>query len=112
MRKTDDDDIDEKDEPNPYEKLQDAVAILMAPYDPVEDIKESDTFYSTNEIIQAIEEHYGVPQGDASFTTPDAGYRVVTKMIELGFKYINSGKLQLTWIMRKKQSKTSAPVLS
>jgi hypothetical protein len=97
-----DDVIDDKDEPNPYEKIQDAVEILMAPYTPIEDMSDNYVSYTTNEIIQAIEEHYGVPQGDASFTTANAGYLVVNRMTELGFKCINSGKLQLTWIMRKK----------
>lgn len=85
------------------EKIADAIDILLAPYLPAESELLSDKLFSTNEIIAAIEMHYGVPQGDPSFNTPDAGMRVVKKLNDLGFTYVNRGGLQLEWIMKKKQ---------
>lgn len=82
--------------------MEDAIDILMKAYEPVTDPKEAEIYFSTNEIIQAIEEHYGLPQGDPAFHQPIAGTKVVQKLGRLGFVYINPGRLQLQWIMKKR----------
>ena len=97
LPKTDEEDSDDIDLP-----IEDAVKKLLAPYIPVEDPKDADVYFTTKEIITALEEHYGVPQGDNSFITLDAGQRVMDKLVSLGYSYINTGGLTLQWIMKKK----------
>lgn len=82
--------------------LNDAIDILLMPYMPVEDEKDADTHFSTAEIIGAVERHYGVPQGSTDFHTGNAGLKVVEKLQQMGYKFINTGGLQLQWIMARR----------
>lgn len=74
---------------------------LLDPYEPVFTERESDIQWTTNEIIQSIEMHYGMPQGDAEKIGID-GKKLVDELTRLGFKASNTGGLQLQWLMRKK----------
>ena len=89
---------EDKDKP----PIEDAVTILMAPYVPAQTEMDADKTFTTNEIIAALEMHYGVPQGDVSYVTNDAGVRVIKKLTEMGFRYANTGDLQLQWLLKKK----------
>jgi hypothetical protein len=78
----------------------DTLRLLLKPYQPADTIEESNKQFSTMEIIQALELHYGIPQGN-----PNArgvpGEKVVEFMTEMGYKCINTGTLQLEWLLKK-----------
>lgn len=94
-----------EDQPEDFiARVDDAIIILLEPYEAVTDRKDADKLFTTNEIIQALETHYGWPQGDSSFITPNAGKIVMDKLKSLGFTYINTGDLQLQWMMKKRTS--------
>ncbi len=82
--------------------LNDAIDILLLPYEPVDHEIDADTHFTTAEIIGAVERHYGVPQGSTDFHTMDAGLKVVQKLQQMGYKFINTGGLQLQWIMARR----------
>lgn len=82
--------------------MHDAIDILLSPYEPAYDEKDADTHFTTAEIIGAVERHYGVPQGSTDFHTGNAGLKVVQKLQQMGFKFINTGGLKLQWIMRRR----------
>lgn len=84
------------------DKINDCIDILLMPYVPAANEDEATKLFTTNEIISAIERHYGVPQGDPSFNTPDAGLKVVNKLKGLGYSYTNRGNMELEWMMKKK----------
>lgn len=80
----------------------DSLRRLLLPYQPVDNEADSDVQYSTNELIQAIEVHYAIPQGDKESAGID-GEKLVEYMITLGYECKNTGGLQLQWLMRKRQ---------
>ncbi len=75
---------------------------LLEPYEPANTLKESTDQFSTAEIMSALERHYGVPQGDPDHTAID-GKAIVDYLKENGWKCLNTGGLQLEWIMVKKK---------
>ena len=96
-----------EDDDNPqddFPDISDVVVVLLEPYIPAKSEKESDIQFSTNEIIAALELHYGVPQGNPDYYTKNAGVIVVSKLKEMGFIFINTGGLQLQWLMKKRVS--------
>lgn len=72
---------------------------LLLPYKPVGLEKDSDIQWTTNEIIQAIEMHYGAPQGDPGSIAID-GIKLVDELKKRGFIAVNTGGLQLQWLMK------------
>jgi hypothetical protein len=84
------------------EKVCDALETLLAPYVPADDPLEADKLFSTNDIISALEMHYGVPQGSTDYITLAAGPKIVEILTTKGFKYANTGGLSLQWMFRKK----------
>jgi hypothetical protein len=96
------DELPEEEDPVSSPPIEEAVEILLAPYLPCSDYKDCDKKFSTNEIISALEIHYGVPQGNLDFHTPDAGLRVIAKLKMLGYQYINAGELNLMWMFKRK----------
>lgn len=93
----------EEQEGYPELHVEDAVAILLKPYVPCDDPAEATKTFTTSEIMQALELHYAVPQGTTDFFNPADGFRVVKKLEELGFKYANTGGLQLEWLMKERK---------
>ncbi len=82
-----------------YESLQ----IFLEPYRPAADAIQADKTFTSNEIIQAIESHHGVPQGIVGkeiyvFCEFDD---FVQAMRYLGFKEANTSGSQLEWLMLK-----------
>lgn len=75
---------------------------LLAPYDPVKNERDSDVQWSTNEIISALEMHYGYSQGDGDENVID-GKELVEALTEKGFFAVNTGGLNLQWLMKKKK---------
>lgn len=94
-------DDDPNDQPDEI-PITDALTQLLDPYEPVKLEKEADKQFTTKEIIAALEMHYGVPQGDTDFTTLNAGKLIVDELNRRGFIYVNTGDLQLQWLMKKK----------
>lgn len=93
----------EQEDIDPMDTIhEDAIDILLREFEPVDTLRESDTRFTTAEIIRAIELHYHVPQGSTDYFTRDAGLKVVQKLQKLGFRYVNTGGLKLEWIMRKR----------
>ncbi len=92
-----------KEELTLYDKLDDAVRTLLAPYEPADSEGDCDKRFSTNDIIAAIEMHYGIPQGSTDFVNLIAGPKIVEILTALGFKYVNTGGLQLEWVFKLKQ---------
>lgn len=81
--------------------LFDALDVMLMPYEPSQDVAGAKLF-STNDIIQALELHYGVPQGDTNFYSLVPGQKIVERMKELGFSYANTGGLRLEWVLMPK----------
>ena len=79
----------------------DTLRKLLAPYEPATDMKEADKLFTTNEIISALELHYGIPQGDPERGGIDGG-KLVEWMTKLGYTCGNIGDLQLQWLLKKK----------
>jgi hypothetical protein len=79
----------------------DALRLILKPYVPVEQEEDSDLQYTTNELIQAVETHYAIPQGDPGLLGID-GEKLVEYMITLGFHCANTGGLQLQWLLKKR----------
>lgn len=79
----------------------DSLRIMMAPYEPVDKEGDSDKQFSTAEIISALEQHYGIPQGNTDFSLI-TGDKIVEFMTKLEFICINCGVLELKWIMKRK----------
>jgi hypothetical protein len=83
----------------------DTLRTILEPYKPADDEKSADKTFTSAEIIKAIEEHHGVPQGPVAkgdvekYVYPDDFTRAMTYC---GFKAANSGGLGLVWLMRKK----------
>jgi hypothetical protein len=80
-----------------YESLMQLLAI----YEPADTEEKSDKQFTTPEIVQALEQHYNVPQGDADVTGID-GEQLVDYLEALGYKFVNTGGLSLQWLMKKK----------
>ena len=83
-----------------YNTLREA----LLPYQPAKDKSDATEFFSSAEIIASIEQHHGVPQGPVGkeierWIMPGDFVRA---MEQLGFRAINTGGLQLTWLMKKK----------
>jgi hypothetical protein len=105
LRKMPTDDLREEEIPDIPEddrfEFYDTLRLLLNPYQPADSIEESNKQFSTMEIIQALELHYGIPQGNPNaFGIP--GEKVVEHMQEMGYKCINTGNLQLEWLLKKK----------
>lgn len=81
--------------------IEDALTTLLSPYLPAEDMRTADKLFTTNELIQALELHYGVPQGSTDYFTGNAGIRIVKQLQHMGFRCANTGDLQLQWLMKK-----------
>ncbi len=86
--------------PKPVE-FKEALVDLLQPYEAVDYEKDSDVQYSTPELIQALEEHLGIMQGDSDIPGIDAA-DLVNYMLDLGFKRVNTGGLTLEWLLKKK----------
>jgi len=82
--------------------IKDWLDTLLEPYEPAQSEKESDVQWTTNEILQSLETHYGVPQGDAENFSMIEGKELVTELKKRGFVAVNTGDLQLQWLMKKK----------
>lgn len=106
MREIDDEEEDLQDPagkpPDISDQICDAVETLLLPYEPALTPLEADKLFSTNDIISALEMHYGVPQGSADYITLSAGPKIVSILSEKGYKYANTGSLSLQWMFRKK----------
>lgn len=87
-------------EPKALEFYESLVTLLEI-YEPAETELDSDKQYTTAEIIQAVELHYNVPQGDLESRGID-GQALVDYLKSLGFKYKNTGGLMLQWLMKRK----------
>ncbi|MGN6477251.1 MAG: hypothetical protein ACTHKV_08495 [Flavipsychrobacter sp.] len=105
---SEDDDFDFKPPaPTPVVDLPyyETLRSILEPYRPADDELHADKTFSSSEIIQAIEEHHGVPQGPVAkgdvmeWVSPDDFARA---MAYCGFKAVNAGGLQLVWLMKKK----------
>jgi hypothetical protein len=75
---------------------------LLGPYEPVEKERDADVQWSTNEMVAALEMHYGYPQGEADAGVID-GKELVEALGDKGFIAVNTGGLNLQWLMRKKR---------
>lgn len=75
---------------------------LLRPYEPVDNELDSDLQYSSLEIVQAIEQHFGIPQGDPDVTGIDKE-QLVDYMKALGYRCVNTGGLQLQWLLKKRE---------
>jgi len=76
-------------------RQQMALAVLsefVSEYSPARDKKDADTFYSTKEIIKAIEGHTGV-----SLNSPD----IFELMKKMGYKYEAMDGLDFNWLLKK-----------
>jgi len=101
---TDDDlpgDQNELDDEIPSLDIVNPLDALLYPYRPVTKEIDSDIQFTTAQIIQAIELHYGITQGDDDYRHID-GKLVVDEMIKRGFKMVNTGGLNLQWILKNK----------
>ena len=78
-----------------------ALDAMLELYQPANFAGEADKHFTTPEIIQAIETHYGIPQGDPELSLVN-GYWLVEELSRRGYKYVNTGGLQLSWILKKK----------
>lgn len=74
---------------------------LLDPYIPVETFIESTHQFTTNELLQAIEQHYAIPQGESEVFGIE-GEKLVDYLVANGWICKNTGGLQLEWLMRKK----------
>jgi hypothetical protein len=102
-----DDDDSFPEEPVPvielpyYETLRE----ILEPYRAVNSEDQADKLFTSAEIIRAIEEHHGVPQGPMGkcgikeWVMPDDFARA---MKHLGFRAVNTGGLQLQWLLKRK----------
>jgi hypothetical protein len=81
--------------------FHESLAKLLMPYQPANTEKEADYTFTTNELIQALEMHYAVPQGDADLAVI-SGTDLVNELYKFGYKAVNTGGLQLEWLMKKK----------
>lgn len=101
----DDDNVPLGSEPTPvvdlpyYESLRE----FLEPYTPADE-KTADKYFTSAEIIRAIEEHHGVPQGPVAkgdveqWVLPEDFTRAMKK---LGYRSANTGA-GLQWLMKKK----------
>lgn len=106
FRDLDDDADDYNPQPTPvvdlpyYETLRE----YLEPYLPASNEETADKLLTSAEIINAIENHHGVPQGPVSkgsvtqWVLPEDFTRAMKK---LGFRSVNTGG-QLQWLMKKK----------
>lgn len=93
-------------EPTPVKELPyyNSLREALEPYIPAKDAANATDFFTTAEIIAAVEQHHGVPQG------PQKGVAenwvqpgdFVRAMHHLGFREVNVGGLQLSWLCKKK----------
>ena len=82
-------------------KFEEVLTELLKPFSPAEDQTESEKDFTTGELINAIEMHLGIPQGDPDRPCID-GALVVDYMKSLGYKCVNTGDLQLQWLVKKR----------
>jgi hypothetical protein len=82
--------------------VYDTLRVLLQPYQSTTKESESDKHFSTQEIINALEQHYGVLQGDPECGGIVNGEKIIEWMTKLGYTYANIGDLQLVWLMKKK----------
>ncbi len=89
--------------PPPEINWQDDLKQLLAPYQPAQ-ASNASNYFTTAEIVQALEEHYGVPQGivGKEIVTLIPGSEVVEQMRALGYTAANTGGLHFQWLLKKK----------
>lgn len=100
-------DDDFEKEPTPVIDLPyyETLRTVLEPYTAANDDASADRTFSSAEIIKAIEEHHGVPQGmngkrgAEKWVMPEDFVRA---MKYLGYKAVNMGGLQLEWLMKAK----------
>lgn len=100
------DDFPDK-EPVPVPDLPwyNTIRSILEPYTAAADAQQSTEQFSSAELIAAIEQHHGVPQGPQQgmaqqWVSPDDFVRA---MHYLGYREANYGGAQLLWLMKKKQ---------
>jgi len=96
----------EQKPPTPVPQLEwyHTLRILLEPYQPADKEADADHHMTSVEIIQAIEQHHGVPQGIVGkkiyeWVLPEDFVRA---MRYLGYREVNAGGLQLHWLLKKK----------
>lgn len=82
----------------------DTLRTVLEPFTAVSSEADADRTFLSAEIIKAIEEHHGVPQGAqqgkaVDWVKPEDFVRAMTY---LGFKAVNTGGLGLQWLMKNK----------
>lgn len=82
-------------------EFKDTLRHMLRIYQPVEDERDSDYQFTTQELVKAIEIHFGIPQGEETTPRFDA-QDLVDYMYELGYTCVNTGGLQMQWLMKKK----------
>lgn len=101
----DDDDDSYPKEPTPVIELPyyETLRTFLEPYKPAADEASSSRTFTSSEIIKAIEEHHGVPQGMngkkgvEKWVQPEDFVRAMTY---LGYKAVNVGGAQLEWLLK------------
>jgi hypothetical protein len=78
----------------------DALRKLLSIYEPAAE-SEAEKYFSTSEIVAALEQHFGYEQGDPEVRFVD-GKLLVEQLHGLGYDTVNIGGLGLQWMMKKK----------
>jgi len=83
-----------------YETLR----IILENYQPATSDADADERFSSTEIIKSIEEHHGVPQGvvGKEIHILVSWEEFVAVMRRLGYREVNTGGVQLHWLLKKK----------
>jgi hypothetical protein len=82
----------------------DALRRLLSSYEPAAERSEATDFFTTNEIVSAIEEHYGILKGISDAGPWVDGQQLLDEMQALGFRAENTGGLQMQWLLKRKPS--------
>lgn len=90
--------------PVPQLPFYQTLRTVLEPYQPAISEADADHYFTSAEIIQAIEQHHGVPQGPVgkeihTWVQPDDFVRC---MRYLGYHEANAGGMQLHWLLKKK----------
>jgi hypothetical protein len=103
----DDFDDDFAKEPTPVIDLPyyETLRTVLEPYTPAADEASADRTFTSTEIIKAIEEHHGVPQGlqkgeAQAWVQPEDFVRAMQYQ---GYRAVNTGGMQLEWLLKNKQ---------
>ncbi|RYE02394.1 MAG: hypothetical protein EOP50_00190 [Sphingobacteriales bacterium] len=91
--------------PTPEESFWfDPLRDLLAPYSPAESVKEADVFYSTHDLIAALDQHFATLQGALVFEVrePIDAKLFVEGVQKLGFRAVNTGGLTMQWILKRR----------